>query len=402
MRHSARQRGVILIMLAVSMTALLAVVGLALDVGHAYLNKTRAQNLADALALAGASVLNTHGSQPQAQAAMAELFNRNVSSTGNAELRGKLAFQDLDIRYSSSLYPFVAGSPNPRYVRVQITSLKLQSWFVRVLGVNTLPVTASATAGPSVALSPIVCDATPLLACGDASQPPASNGSFWGYTPGSIQLLKATTSTKTYCVGAGNFHLISQADEGASALREVLAGNQQGCADFSHGIETKPGNTIGPSIQGLNTRFGEYLGPMSGRQGEYPPDVLTTEAQTSIKLPSSSCVGGQSLALDFNWQTYQQAVASSDFSYPPPVGVFERRILRIAIGDCANTSKQGGKTTVPYLGMGCFFLLHKIRNQDDGLYGEFIRDCTQDGVPGNNPGVSNGPFKILLYENSPE
>lgn len=399
----ARQRGLILIMLAVSMTTLLAMVGLALDVGHAYLNKTRAQNLADALVLAGAKVLNASHSQTQAHTAMAELFTRNVNAAGNKELRDKLVFQDITIQYSSTLYPFVAGSQNPRYVRVLIQSFSLQSWFIRVLGINSIPITASAIAGPSVALSPIVCHAAPLLACGDANAPPAADGSFWGYTPGVIQVLKATSQNKSECVGAGNFHLVSLDDaNGADGVRESLAGNQQSCTDFSQGITTKPGNTVGPSIQGLNTRFGEYQGAMGGRQAEFPPDVVTTEAQSPISLPKDSCVGEQAVNLDFNWSQYQQAVANGSFNHTPPTGVFGRRILQVPIGDCANSSKAGGKTSVPYLGVGCFFLLKKIGSQQSSgsIYGEFIEDCSQDGVVGKNPGETSGPFKILLYENT--
>ena len=70
----------------------------------------------------------------------------------------------------------------------------------------------------------------------------------------------------------------------------------------------------------MNTRFGEYLGSMAGRQREFPPDVVTTESLTPIKLAAGSCVGGQSLALDFNWNTYQQAVANGSFNYSAACG----------------------------------------------------------------------------------
>lgn len=403
MQQHPRQRGLILILLAVSMTVLLAMVGLALDLGHAYLNKTRAQHLADALALVGARVLNASHSTSQVQAAMEELYGLNVNAAGNAELRDKLAFQDILIQYSDHLYPFVATAQNPRYVRVSIQSFNLQSWFVRVLGVNTIPIRAVAIAGPSASLAPIVCDITPLMACGDASAMPVEggDGSFWGYTPGVIQALKATSQNKSPCVGPGNFQLVSLDDEdGANAIREKLAGNQVGCTDFNQGITTKPGNTVGPSIQGLNTRFGEYLGSMGGREDELPPDVVTTETQTAINLPSDSCVGGSALTLDFNWNAYQQAVANGNFNYPPPVGAFERRILRVPIGDCGSSIGQGGKTQVPYLGMGCFFVLKKAGgNKDDGsIYGEFVKDCSLDGVVGNAGGDKPGPFRIVLYE----
>lgn len=404
MQQYVRQRGQVLIMLAISMTALLAMTGLALDFGHAYLNKTRAQSLADALALAGAKVLNTQHSVTQAHAAMETLHTLNVNNPGNTELRDKLSFQDIVIQYSDTLYPFVADGENPRYVRVSIQSFNLQSWFVQTLGINTIPIKASAIAGPSAGLSPIVCDVAPLMVCGDPNDTPDENsGDFWGYTIGSIQELKATSQNKSPCVGPGNFQLVNTDDSsGANDIRQELAGNQQGCTDFRQGIITKPGNTVGPAIQGLNTRFGEYLGTMGGLEAEYPPDVIITEPHTPISLPNDSCIGGSSQALDFNWHAYQQAVANGSFNYPPPTGEFERRILQVPIGDCSNSTEQGGKTTVPYLGTGCFFLLKKVGSSNNSsIYGEFVKGCTSNGVVGNEGGEAPGPFKIVLYENTP-
>src|SRR5262245_16849261 len=56
------QRGVAMVFVVAALAALLLMVGLALDVGHATLNKTRLQNATDAAALAAAKALDSTGS----------------------------------------------------------------------------------------------------------------------------------------------------------------------------------------------------------------------------------------------------------------------------------------------------------------------------------------------------
>lgn len=401
--RGSKQQGVITIMLALSLAVVLGIVGLAIDFGHAYVNKTRLQNLADALVLSGAKKLDETSDTTQANSAISTLFNLNIAGAGNQELQNNLSFSNVTVAFSDHLYPFVAGGANPKYVRVTIDSLDLQSWFTRALGLDEIPIQATAVAGPSSSLSPIVCDAAPLMVCGDSSDNPANNGgaTFWGYTPGNIQILKTTSKKKLLCNGPGNFQLVRLAGgNGASVIREALAGNQDECTDLTLGIETKPGNTVGPTIQGLNTRFGEYLGPMSGRQDEFPPDVVTTGMTTSVQFNNNQCVGGVSADVDFSWEDYKQAVSNENYDNPPPIGVFNRRILRVPIGDCDNASGNGSNKTIPYLGVGCFFILKKVEgnSKDGNIYGEFVEGCTLDGVVGEAPDDS-GPYKIVLYEN---
>ena len=51
------QRGAVIVLVAIGMGALILTAGLALDMGHAFLNKTRLQNTVDAAALAAAKEL---------------------------------------------------------------------------------------------------------------------------------------------------------------------------------------------------------------------------------------------------------------------------------------------------------------------------------------------------------
>ena len=398
-----KHQGMVVIMLLVGMTVLLSIIGLAIDFGHAYLNKTRLQSLTDALVLSGAKTLNDSRSTNQASNEISNLFSLNINSQGNGELQDNLTFDDLSITYSDTLSPFVSGGNNPRYVRVKVRSMTLQSWFIQLLGFSNIPMSATSTAGPSGTFSPIVCDPAAVMLCGNPDKTPSTNGdSYWGYIPGAVQLLKASNLSES-CLGSGNFQLVSfgSGNSGANEIREVLAGNYAGCVDFGGGINTKPGNTIGPSIQGLNTRFGEYLGPMSKLSDQFPPDVVTTSITTVINLEEGTCTGGQTTELDFNWQDYQQEVSDSQFDNQPPLGVIGRRVLKVPIGDCSEASLINGRSTIPYLGLGCFFLLKKVNSTgiDKGnIYGEFIEECQQDGIV-SQQSTNDGPYKITLHDN---
>jgi Flp pilus assembly protein TadG len=77
-----RQRGAIAIMVAVSMLVLLAVVGLAIDAGLAYLVKARLNAAVDSAALAGARAVTTGNNKTEqiasAQAAASDFFSANI------------------------------------------------------------------------------------------------------------------------------------------------------------------------------------------------------------------------------------------------------------------------------------------------------------------------------------
>ncbi len=80
------QRGAALILVVVGMVAILGVVGLALDSGHAMLNKTRLQNAVDAAALAAAKTLDQTADVALADAAADAMFALNAGNAGNREI----------------------------------------------------------------------------------------------------------------------------------------------------------------------------------------------------------------------------------------------------------------------------------------------------------------------------
>jgi hypothetical protein len=79
-------------------------------------------------------------------------------------------------------------------------------------------------------------------------------------------------------------------------------------------------------------------------------------------------------------------------------GAFERRILAVPVGNCANTTNGAG--SVPLLGFACFFLLQPAQQQGNEtyVYGQFIQGCEANGTPGPSPVAGSGPDIIQLYD----
>ena len=56
-----KQKGTVIVLTALSLIVILGMIGLAIDLGHAYVNKTRLQNALDATALSARSVTGLIG-----------------------------------------------------------------------------------------------------------------------------------------------------------------------------------------------------------------------------------------------------------------------------------------------------------------------------------------------------
>jgi hypothetical protein len=244
----------------------------------------------------------------------------------------------------------------------------------------------------------------PMMVCGD----PSAGAPYWGYTPRQPDVLKSSTTNGNWEVGPGNFQLIRLGDsQGGADVREAMAGSFDGCLALDEVIETEPGNTVGPVVQGLNTRFGSYLGPMGGMQSTYPPDVVVQQPVPPLDYDSETdqiSQGGTVVTdaddIDFHYDDYASRVGSSSFDYQPAptdIGAFQRREAAVAIGDCSGTTNGQGQ--IPLLGFGCFFLLQEASQQgnESHVYGEFIENCRTGGVAGPAPTAIPGPYIIQLY-----
>ena len=392
-----RQQGSILTLFVVALFSLLAMGGMAMDFGHVFVGRTSLQNALDAAALSAAKSVNAGKSTIDASADGLLTFNEHL--TGILADKGVVpAFE-----YSETLVPFVAGAavPDARYVRSSITNLAIPTTLLQVVpGIgDALTVSATAVAGPiplGNADSGQTCDLVPLIACAEVDafgnyDDDCSDGACFGYdiVAGDTQV-DTTITLKTgsgpnydWEVGAGNFQLAElECGSGGACVREELAGIGTGCVDNSDpNIQTKPGDTVGPSAQGFNARFGQYQGPISS--AEAPPDVVTDPG---------------------TYYDYLQKAAAADWDHTPVedggIGVAERRILAVQIGNCTGTTNGSG--TLPRLGIGCFFMTEPASHAGNTqqIVGQFIGECQAEGAVAENPGVgpSTNTYRIVLYK----
>jgi hypothetical protein len=404
------QRGIVLVLFAIALVVMLGLVGLALDGAHGLLNKTRLQNAVDAAALSAAKTLDQTADAALATTEALQTFGQNAAAPGNAEMATSYASGDINIavEFSATLHPFVSGSVPSQYARVTVTNFRLPGWFIPVMGFNEKIVGASAVAGPSPTIQ-TACNIAPMMVCGDPSAAPADN---FGYTLGQADILKTSTTSGNWEVGPGNFQLIRLGGgQGGADIRLGMAGNYAGCLTSGNTIPTEPGNTVGPVVQGLNTRFGDYQGPMGGMQSQYPPDVVTGEPSPLLTYDSDTdTIYSGSEPLDgapdpayYDHDAYQADVAAQSYDFAPiedgGTGAFGRRILAVPVGDCSATTN--GQGDVPTLGFLCYHLIQRAeqRGNESHVYGQFIDDgCQITGRPGPTPGTGPGPYIIQLYK----
>ena len=116
-----------------------------------------------------------------------------------------------------------------------------------------------------------------MMVCADMS--PGAPGDF-GYTGDNVTLLKIGSNVRARLAPATSSSSSSAARARTSCARTSRAAYEQ-CIDPSGTVTTKPGNNVGPTAQGLNTRFGEYQGGGMNAT-DFPPDKVTTEPSPQL------------------------------------------------------------------------------------------------------------------------
>jgi len=401
-----RQRGIIAVVVAIGLLALLAMVGFAVDSGHLMLNKSRLQNTVDVAALSAAKVLDRTGSVDQASVAARSVFDANAAS--QPELARVIQGADLILQFSNTLEPWVPGSVPANYVRVVAQDFTMWTSFLSLVGIQETSTAASAVSGPSAPVGSQVgseaCDLVPMMVCADLAAGAAGD---WGYSSDDVTLLKFA-SPGSPNVGPGNFQLIRLGGPGANIVRNNLAGGYDQCIDPSGTVETQPGNVVGPVTQGLNTRFGQYQGPVNAT--DYPPDRITTAPNPDLRVANDGITvtfrNGTPVThtnqLSFSFDDYVAQQQSGPFNFPN--GKPQRRVVAVPFVDCSGNSS--GQSSMPVVGLGCFFLLQPAVQQGtkNFVFSEYIGTCGADGTPGPvpdpNPVSGPGIYKIVLHNDS--
>ena len=368
------QSGMVSVFVVVSMAGLLATMGMAIDLGRAYLSRARLQHAVDAAALAGARRLAETGPAGTALAAAEgqAAYDLFAAGPGNSDLQGL----SVEVSFSPAAHPFSGGSSGP-FVRASVEGLSLSSALLRLLGpaYEQIQVTASAVAGPSSMLQ-LACSLTPIVVCGNASLPYPWMDLSKGYN-------NLAYEDRPNKLKVADFYSVGlDCGTGDACVRASLAGSYPGCKDLSGGLAmADPLVAVDNSAviaQGLNTRFN-----VSGGLdlGVYPPDVVIAEPNPR--------------GLDY--ADYLSRVAAENYDIAPPTGQPGRRVLKVQMANCA---------TGELLGIACLFMKRQAKpTGNDRITAEFFNvsplgnSCLSDGISyyeNPNPTI-RGPHTIVLY-----
>jgi hypothetical protein len=403
----SKQRGITMVVITIALLSLIAVAGLALDVGHVVVNKSRLQATVDAAALSAAKILDTTGSTAAATTAANNVFSVNAAQ--HPDLLAVLGGVSKTVEYSNTLLPFSPGTAPPLYVRVSASGFSISATLASVVGFKDFVIGAKAVAGPSPTLN-TACNIAPMMVCGAAPTPGAP---VFGYSVGQITALKLSAGSSGSDLGPGNYRLLSLGGNGANIVRQNLAGSYSSCATINTTATTQPGDEAGPVAQGLNTRFNEYSGGMDA--SSYPPDVIVNQPSGKDRLScaTSACTsvvtgpGGSTTVTNANQYStysyegmYQRRMQKGDYDIAPAPngnGVVDRRVLAVPVGDCSVVA--GGRSDVPVMGLACMFLLQDVDQKGNGgqVFGEVLSNCQVNGTPGPAPASGPGPYLIQLY-----
>lgn len=446
-----KAKGSVLVLTALSLVVLMGMAGLAIDLSHAEVNKTRLQNLADSLALSAAISLNKNESSLAAQNyATNNTYPAFTNSAGNQEVKDQLG--NLTINYSFAVDhpgPYAASSITDftrRFARVEVTNMNIATWFASVMGFNNMAVSTSAVAG-TAPIEP--CDVAPVAMCATLTNPnpltppvvadsncdndtnlkgiTGGDLDCYGYELNALYCMKSQIggTPDPLCpdppssIGSGNFGWL---DLGLS-LKKCAAGDPA-CAtnckyekdpvDGLITIPVKTGEVYGQAKDGFNTRFNQYPtggGPNALTPAIYPPDKvigLNGGAMNGTLTKVQTINSENTLSPEiFNYYNG----TSLDVPSNQTVAVKGRRLLSVPFIDC-RTPLSGASTPVKVVGFGCFLIAREYGNISNPyehdphpwpadkkyLYGVFLGDDVCNSL-GKTSSVSDfGFYKVMLYK----
>ncbi|SEF39102.1 Putative Flp pilus-assembly TadE/G-like [Nitrosomonas ureae] len=396
-----KERGVVAIMVALSMAVLIGFVGLALDLGKLFVTKSELQNSADACALAAARELTGASTN---QLTLAEAAGITAGISNNVQFQNDpVTVNADDVTFSETLNgtyltkDAVANVLTMRFARCTVQRTGIANWFVQVLGIGDQQVSATAVA--SLVPGQTTC-AVPAGVC-QADIAAAVPGTW-------IQGVLGPSGDLT-----GGFKWIdySPPGGGASELSDLLTGTGS-CNLPAVGSIVGQGGVISSLSRAWNSRFGIYRNPVEdtpGQPGFAVPDK-TGFAYTEVTWPSqfnafsdfATHRGNPPAAYQGDGATGLNAQGGGAVTVDPTFlqqhGA-DRRLATVAVVDC-DVLNAGGPTA-PVLSWACILMLHPINFNSGGsgtgadrMYVEYLGQSNDPLSPCASSGAVGGPGSV--------
>jgi Putative Flp pilus-assembly TadE/G-like len=368
------EKGVILFIVAACMLVLLGFMGLAIDLGHAYNNKSLLQNMADACALAGGSALNA----TPAGIVLAESRARDAANNlaNKTEFNGKaVTIPASAVTFSISLNgPWLptaladdaAVAPTIRYVKVDVPPQTSEVVFAKIIpGIPaSLSFGAEAVAGQWPLqevcrgldpFSPVRRDSGPYA---DNPPNPLALPGDYGYVRGQTYELRLSPGNSGMNCGeqgvpgcvTGNFGFsdVNGCGSSNSCLQDAIVnGSIDHCAGTGPtDLPAVPGDRGITIINALQDRFDQDTGAL----GNYP-------VYDNIITPGYA---------DFQ-HDYLGATTT------------KKRMLKVSFND---GNIPAGAATYTVEGFGCFFMASRpiVQPPSSAICLMFVGSCGENGA----------------------
>ena len=390
-----RQRGAIAIVMGLSLVAMLAAVGLAVDGGRLYASKSGLQTAADACALAAVRELKCDSSSTCSRAYLTQAQEAGIYAAGRNPLAlqaGNIVVPARDVTFStqptSGFADSNAADTRSAYVRC---ASGITPWLMGAVGVGDQTVTASAVA----ALKPTQkrCLTAPLALCAPSGQA-APNGSYtvggWITAP-----LTRNGSSANYKVATG---------APVRWLSNAHGKGHQECSQ-SDDEEDEVDVSMNLSSHDYNARFGLYTAgtPNAATLKASPPDT-TGYAYPNNTTPAFTAATGNAYAHYAQRQAANAAFMASQYTGDKVDSSFKgllnsaslqtlgvvRRLVSAPIINCPSKGASDGDSQ-QVRGVACLLLLNPIGGVDQPkLHLEYLGDAATQSTPCGAFGYSGG------------
>lgn len=305
------ENGVVAVLLALMLAAIIGMMALAVDLGRAWNLQTELQNAADAASLAGATQLdNEPGAIARARLA-AETSVNALAGNGQrfATDRGSrtVVIAATDIRFLQSLNPRIYidelaadADELAEFIEVTAAPRRVDFIFAAVVGAVT---SASPGAMAVAGLGQAICLVPPIMIC-NPDEPEdnvlAINSFADPNYPFDVEAkvgagIKLKAAGKSAPWKPGNFGILSLSDNNLSVndIRDAMGRFPPLELCFGETVGTKPGQSTALR-QGLNMRFDMYDGVARGLEDDPRYRPSRNPVKGLVKGKGSQCMwGGQ-------------------------------------------------------------------------------------------------------------
>ncbi len=406
-----REKGVVAILVGMTIVVMVGMVGLAIDLGQMYVSKTELQNSADACALAAARSIQANLDAAESAGTVVAgrhkvVFQDNVVGGTNGLVTVQFSQNNASGSYLGKGGVSPADVSKIKYVRCQVSQSAIQPFFIQALnalpGVSINTQSVSATAVARMQASQLTC-ALPVAICESG----LAGKSVGDWIVGVINSKSGDFSDEYGYNNSVKWVDFSGPAGGASEVSGLIQGDGE-CVLPVAGTNLLEAGVKASVAASYNSRFGIY--GTGVKTDESAPDF------TGYSYTPDTWSGGNAYP-DYVNKAKINAPYQGDDAFTGPTTPLntkgsikdstflaangrDRRLMSAPVVDCS-------VKTLPLKSWACIFMLHPMSNtpatdpwimylEYRGKADDLSSPCASNGLPGG-PG-SSGPLVATLVK----